>query len=78
MTTVRNVAMVTRRAIEESEPYRASLPALIPPADPTPEPKQLWQPNSWAETLAVFFILAVIALTIYAVAIGPLSLAGYL
>jgi len=80
MSTVRNVARVPRRAIEESEAHRASLPALIPPADPTPEPAQRGpgQPNPWAETLAVFFFVATIGLTIYTVAIGLLSLASYL
>ena len=78
MTTIRNVA--PRRAIEESEPFRSSLPALIPPADPVPEPTQRrpGQRNAWAETSVVFFFVAVGALTVYAIAIGGLSLASYL
>jgi hypothetical protein len=72
----RDIATVPRRAIEEAKPHHASIPALIPPADPVR--LNPIQPNPWAETLGVFFIAAVIALAIYMFAIGLLSLAGYL
>jgi hypothetical protein len=72
MSTVRDIATVPRRAIEEAKPHHAS----IPPADPVR--LNPIQPNPWAETLGVFFIAAVIALAIYMFAIGLLSLAGYL
>jgi hypothetical protein len=60
MSTVRDIATVPRRAIEEAKPHHASIPALIPPADPVR--LNPIQPNPWAETLGVFFIAAVIAL----------------
>jgi hypothetical protein len=59
MSTVRDIATVPRRAIEEAKPHHASIPALIPPADPVR--LNPIQPNPWAETLGVFFIAAVIA-----------------
>jgi hypothetical protein len=76
MSTVRNIARVARRAMEEAEPHRGSLLALILPAEPVG--RRPTQPNPWAETLAAFLIVAVIALGTYMFAIGVLLLVGHL
>jgi hypothetical protein len=76
MSTVRKIAKFPRRAMEEPEPDGGSLPALIPP--PQPVERRSTQPNPWAETLAAFLIVAVVALGMYMFAVGVPLLAGYL
>jgi hypothetical protein len=70
MSTVRNVARVPRRATDETPSYSVSVPALIPPAEPTQRPAR--PPNPWAETLGVFLIVGIIVLAIYLVAVTGL------
>jgi hypothetical protein len=78
MSTVRDAARGPRRATEETKPYRASLPALLPrPAEATKQP--VWRPTPWPETLCVFLIVAIVGLAIYIVVIlGAVSLARLL
>jgi len=70
MSTVRDVARMPRRATDETPSNSASVPALIPPAEPTQRPAR--PPNPWTETLGVFLIVGIIVLAIYLVAVTGL------